>query len=197
MFLALLGVMRFSLRLPTERAVRVVSARSHRAFDAVGALDDSLINNQNSAISVASSSGDVVIQPRARYDEFSLTPWGSASEYNIDRGVYAGNRCEWGVETIANLLVATVAAIIAAKINPEVGCSIAIAIFTTVASSMISNASIYGMEDAYFSWEFARYERQGSYSLDTYYEYTGACYSRPCKQGTTYPHTFYRHNYFS
>lgn len=156
-----------------------------------------LINNQNSAISVASSSGDVVIQPRARYDEFSLTPWGSASEYNIDRGVYAGNRCEWGVETIANLLVATVAAIIAAKINPEVGCSIAIAIFTTVASSMISNASIYGMENAYFSWEFARYERQGSYSLDTYYEYTGACYSRPCKQGTTYPHTFYRHNYFS
>lgn len=156
-----------------------------------------LIDNQNSVVSVVSASGNVVVQPRARYDDFSLTPWGSASEYTIDAGVYTGSFCPWGVETIANLSIGTVAAIICDAVKASLGLAILITIFSTVASNMINYTIIYGMEDAYFSWEFAVSERQGSFILEDYYEYDGACWSRRGLKGTEFKHTFYRHNYFS
>ena len=156
-----------------------------------------LIDNQNSVVSVASSSGNVTVQPRARYDDFSLTPWGSASEYTIDAGTYTGSFCSWGVETIANLTTGTVAAIICEAVGAGLGFAILLVMFTTVASNMINYTIIYGMEDAYFSWEFAVSKRQGSFILEDYYEYDGACWSRRGLKGTDFEHTFYRHNYFS
>lgn len=156
-----------------------------------------LIDNHNSVVSFASSSGNVTIQPRARYDDFSLSPWGSASEYTIDAGVYTGSFCSWGVETIANLSIGAVAAIICDAVKAKLGLAILITIFSTVASNMINYTTIYGMEDAYYSWEFSVHKRQGSFILEDYYEYEGACWSRRNLQGTEFEHTFYRRNYFS
>lgn len=156
-----------------------------------------LVDNQNTTVSVDRLFENTVIQPRARYDEFSLSPWGSASEYTINRGTYKGNLCPWGVETIANLTVGAVAAIICEVVQKGLGFSLVLVVFTTVASAMINSTIIYGMEDAYFSWEFSVSERQGSFILENYYEYDGACYSRRYQDGTEFEHTFYRHNYFS
>lgn len=156
-----------------------------------------LIDNHNSTVSFDNSSGNVTIQPRARYDDYSLSPWGSASEYTIDVGVYTGSFCSWGVETIANLSIGAVAAIICDAVTAKLGLAILISIFSTVASNMINYTTIYGMEDAYYSWEFSVHKRQGSFILEDYYEYEGACWSRRNLQGTEFEHTFYRHNYFS
>ena len=77
------------------------------------------------------------------------------------------------------------------------GLSIGISIFSGVAAAMITHCEIYGMEDAFFSWEFNVYEREDSMSIDRYYRYTGHCYSRRGLDGYAFPHTYYYHNWFS
>lgn len=58
-------------------------------------------------------------------------------------------------------------------------------------------AEIYGMEDAYWSYDFDQYESTESWSLERHYKYTGACYSQKDQKGTEFPHVFYEYNYFS
>jgi len=134
----------------------------------------------------------------SRTSHYSTSPFVSGSTYTNFIKTYRANKNEWGVETIAQLAVSVVAAILAYKINSiTVGETIQVSIMSFIASAMISRVNIYGMEDAYWSYEFDKYESTESWSLDRHYKYTGACYSRRNQDGTVYPHTFYEYNYFN
>lgn len=153
-----------------------------------------LINNENNIVTYTQKS---LVQPRMRNDEFSTSPWGSASEYTKYVGVYSGEKCSWGVTTIVGMSVGAVAAIICTAVKAGLQLSLFASIFSSVAAAMITYSSIYGMDDAYYSWRFEQRERTGSYALDKYYEYDGYCYSQHRQNGEKFKHTFYRHNYFS
>lgn len=134
---------------------------------------------------------------RIRNSEYSLTPYGNASDYTKHLTVYSKNDCEWGLSTLAGATTSAVATIICNFVSLVVGAQIVVSIFTSVATSMITNCKVYGMEDAYFSWKFSVYQRSDSNALDYYNMYTGWCYSRRNCAGTAYPHTYYYHNYFT
>ncbi|NYB74132.1 hypothetical protein HZF24_08245 [Sedimentibacter hydroxybenzoicus DSM 7310] len=136
----------------------------------------------------------------ARYSQYSTSPFVSSSTYTDFIKSYKANKNAWGVETIVNLTATVVAAILSASISGiSVGGSIAISIFAYTASAMINYVYIYGMEDAYWSYEFDKYESTESWSLERHYKYTGACYSRRNQDpnGAKFPHTFYEFNFFS
>lgn len=134
---------------------------------------------------------------RIRNSEYSLTPYGNASDYTKYITVYQGNQCEWGLSTLVGSATSTIATIICKYVTMVLGAQITISIFSSVASALITRCEIYGMEDAYFSWKFSVYQRSDSYALDYYYKYTGYCYSRRDYAGTSFPHTYYYHNYFT
>lgn len=153
--------------------------------------------SQNNSISIMSIGFENAISPRARYSEYRTTPWGNDSEYSIYVNQATGNKCSWGVSTIVGMTVSAVTAILCVYMSAGLGLSIFASVLSTLASAMISYATIYGMDDAYFSWKFDIYKRDGFFPLEYYYKYTGACYSRQNCQGEDFPHTFYYHNYFS
>lgn len=62
---------------------------------------------------------------------------------------------------------------------------------------MIRQYEVYGMKEAYWSWEFKIYERLDSMPIDRYYQYKGACYTEKEMKGTRIPHTYYLRNWFS
>ncbi len=141
---------------------------------------------------------ECVAYANARYSQYSTSPFVSSSTYTNYITTYKANKNEWGVETIVDLGVTVVAAILAYHIGPiTLGQNIGVSILTYVASSMIHHAEIYGMEDAYWSYDFDQYESTESWSLERHYKYTGACYSQKDQKGTEFPHVFYEYNYFS
>lgn len=89
------------------------------------------------------------------------------------------------------------AAILCAAVSAGIGYSIGYSIFSSIAAEMITRCKVYGMEDEFFSWYFDRYERKDSMSLNRYYKYEGACYSKENLKGHKYPHIYYYHNWFS
>ena len=129
--------------------------------------------------------------------EYSLSPFGPASSYTLYCGTYSGTKCSWGVATLVGLATGAVATIICAAVNAGLALSLGASIFSGVAAALITRCEIYGMDDAYYSWQFEKYERTDSMSIDRYYKYTGACYSRKNLAGTAYPHTYYYHKWFS
>lgn len=150
-------------------------------------VDGQFVNIQNNG----------TITRRMRNVDYSLSPWGNASEYSIYCETYSNNAFSWGVETLVGLTTTTVAAILCGAINASIPASIGISIFAGIAADMITNCEVYGMEDAYFSWQFDVYERVGSMSIDSYYQHTGYCYSQRNLGGHAFPHTYYYHNWFS
>lgn len=155
------------------------------------------IQNNNMMTQTGGVTMDNTVQPRMRNHEYSMTPWGNAADYTIYCGTWSGNQCSWGVSTLVGLATGTVATIICSKVNAKLGLSIGASIFSSVASAMITRCEIYGMEDAYFSWEFRTYESEDSMSIDRLYQYTGACYSRRNLEGAEFAHTYYYRNWFS
>lgn len=150
-------------------------------------------------VSTTQSKRENVIMPRARASEYTVTlsgSWGKESDYNVYVRTVSGNKCAWGVSTLVGLATGVVATIICSVVNASLGASIGATIFSAVAAEMINHCEIYGMEDAYFSWEFDVYGREDNMSIDYYQQYTGACYSRPNQGGHKFPHTYYYHNYF-
>lgn len=144
------------------------------------------------------SSKNVLPPPlRMSNSEYSLSPWGPESYYSTYRGSYSGDSCSWGVSTLVGLAVGTVATILSSHISPGLGFSVYSNLLSGVASSMITHCNIYGMEDAYFSWDFAKFESVASMATDHYYKFTGYCHSRHGGGGTHFPHTFYKHTYFT
>lgn len=129
--------------------------------------------------------------------EYSLSPFGSASSYTLYCGIYSGAKCSWGVATLVGLATGAVATIICAAVNAGLAISLGASIFSGIAAALITRCEIYGMDDAYYSWQFAKYERTDSISVNRYYKYTGACYSKKDLDGTKYAHTYYYHKWFS
>lgn len=162
-------------------------------------VDEQLVNIQgiNATTQSREEPSGVTATPRMRNSEFSLTPWGKASDYTKEAGNYSGNKCSWGVTTLVSLATGTVAAILCAAVSAGIGYSIGYSIFSSIAAEMITRCKVYGMEDEFFSWYFDRYERKDSMSLDRYYKYEGACYSKENLKGHKYPHIYYYHNWFS
>lgn len=162
-------------------------------------VDGQLVNIQNNNTTTQSyiEPSNNAVSPRMRNSEYSLSPWGNASDYTNYRRTDSGNTCSWGVSTLVGLTTGTVATIICAAVNAGLGLAIGSSIFSSVAAAMITRCEIYGMEDAYFSWKFDVYERQDSMSIDRYYQYTGYCYSQRDFEGHAFPHTYYYHNWFS
>lgn len=153
-------------------------------------------DNNHNEMPLASKS--VLVPPlRMSNTEYSLTPWGPDSNYSIYKGIYSGNSCSWGVNTLVGLAVGTVATIICSYVILGIGFALYSNLFSAVASSMITHCNIYGMDDAYFSWRLYKYESVTSMATDHYYKFTGACYSRHDFAGWVFPHTFYQHTYFS
>lgn len=162
-------------------------------------VDGQLVNVQNNNLSAQSYAGsdNSTIMPIMRNADYSLTPWGSASDYTIYRGYHSSNTCSWDISTLLGVATGVVATIICYAVNAGLGLSIGSSIFSGVAAAMITRCEIYGMEDAYFSWEFYIYERVDSMSIDRYYQYTDACWSQRNLSGHRFPHTYYENNWFS
>lgn len=156
-----------------------------------------LLASNNTAFNSETIQNEAAITPRMRNAEYSLSPWGNDSDYSIESGEVKKSSCSWGMATIINATVGAVAALLAAQVSKGTGWAIASSVFTSVASSMIEYFTIYGMEDAYYSYRFDVWEREDSMSIDRYYKYVGYCYSRSNYSGHAFPHTFYEHNYFS
>lgn len=118
-------------------------------------VDGQLVNVQNNRMTTQSyiEVGNNAVTPRMRNYEFSLSPWGNASDYTNYCNTSSANTCSWGVATLVGLTTNTVATIICSMINATLKLSIGISIFTGVASAMITRCEVYGMEDAYLSWE--------------------------------------------
>lgn len=118
-------------------------------------VDGQLVNVQNNRMTTQPyiEVGNNAVTPRMRNYEFSLSPWGNASDYTNYCNTSSANTCSWGVSTLVGLRTSTVATIICSMINATLKLSIGISIFTGVASAMITRCEVYGMEDAYFSWE--------------------------------------------
>lgn len=162
-------------------------------------VDGQLVDIQNTSMTTQSyiEPSNNAVTPRMRNAEFSLSPWGKASDYTNYRSTDSANTCSWGISTLVGVVTGVVATIICSAVNATLGVSIGSSIFSGVASAMITRCEIYGMEDAYFSWEFDKYERKDSMSIDRYYQFTGYCYSRRDHEGHAFPHTYYYHNWFS
>lgn len=137
------------------------------------------------------------ISPRMRNHEYSLAPFGNASDYTIYQGTTSGNKCSWGVTTLVGMTIGAIATIIADRLGIKGAGSVAISLFSSLASALLTRCEIYGMEDEYWSWEFEIYEREDSMSIDRYYQYVGACFSQRDMKGTRFPHTHYYRNWFS
>lgn len=134
---------------------------------------------------------------RMRNEDYSTAPWGSTSQYNKYTNTMVGNECSWGTSTAASLTTGVITTVLLAVFQADLSVSLPAGIVTSLATAMSTHYGIYGMEDAYFSWSFDIYEREDSMSIDRYFMYTGACYSRRNQAGTVFPHTFYRHSYFT
>lgn len=154
---------------------------------------DPQLLSQNAEVSAALSN----ITPRMRNADYSLSPFGSASNYTKYVKSFSGNAVSWGASTAAGLVLGVMVTILCSAFNAGMLVSIGASIVTGLASSMLSYYQIYGMQDAYFSWKFDMYNRSDSMGIDRYSKYTGACFSRRDFQGTRYSHTYYEHNYFT
>lgn len=135
------------------------------------------------------------VSPRMRNVEHSLSPWGSQSSYNQYLSSYEGNRCSWGVD-FARLTVSVACSVLSTALGNGMGYILGTALFSALVSSMIQEYTIYGAK-AGFSWKMDVYEREDSMSIDRYYMNTGTVYTDYDFSGTSFPHTFYTHNWFS
>ncbi|MGM9670767.1 MAG: hypothetical protein ACI3XD_04250 [Oscillospiraceae bacterium] len=161
-------------------------------FECKEYVDPQLLS-QNAEASAAPSN----ITPRMRNADYSLSPFGSASNYTTYVKSFSGNAVSWGTSTAAGLVLGTMVTIICSAFNAGMLVSIGASIVSGLAASMLSYYQVYGMQDAFFSWKFDMYNRTDSMTIDRYSKYTGACFSRKDFQGTKYSHTYYEHNYFS
>lgn len=161
-------------------------------------VDGQLVDiKSNSKLQNSIMKDNNIISPQMRNEEYSLSPWGNSSDYKNYRYTKSANTCSWGVSTLVGLATGVVATIICSAVSAGLGGSIGMSIFAGVASAMITRCEVYGMEDAFFSWRFDVYERTDSMSIDRYYKYKGACYSKRDLMGKSFSHTYYYRNWFS
>lgn len=96
----------------------------------------------------------------------------------------------------ARLTVSVACSVLSTALGNGMGYILGTALFSALVSSMIQEYTIYGAK-AGFSWKMDVYEREDSMSIDRYYMNTGTVYTDYDFSGTSFPHTFYTHNWFS
>jgi len=133
----------------------------------------------------------------ARASSYSLNPHKALSTYTISKGSYKGNQVSWGVSTAASLTTGAFASIVAAAFSIfSVGGGVVLGVVTGLATSMVTDVKIYGMKDAFWSYNFTVKESTYNDALERYLSYDGACYSQRNQLGTKFSHKFYEYNYF-
>ena len=143
------------------------------------------------------------ITPRARYDQWSTSPFFSASSYTNYIDDYKRNTVSWGVSTLVGLTIGAVVTIVMSALSvvcpalSSLTVQVGISVLSGFASAMISYCEIYGMQDAYYSFSFTKYSSTDSVPTQLSYKYIGACYSQRNYKGTRYPHVMYQLNYFA
>lgn len=128
----------------------------------------------------------------------SLSPFVDQNTYTQYKGQISYSKASWGAVILQNAAVATIAGVIASAIAAALDVSaLPVALVTNVALAMQSEAKIYGMKDAYYSFKFSKYQSTASPILQYDYKYTGACYSQRNYEGTRFGHIFYESNIFT
>lgn len=135
---------------------------------------------------------------RSRSILYSTSPFVAQNTYTKYKGEYSYSKGSWGTVVLQNAAVATIAGILATGIATVIGVSsLPAAVMMNVALAIQSEATVYGMKDAYYSFKFSKYQSTASPVLQYDYKYTGACYSRKDYGGTKFAHTFYESNIFT
>ena len=154
---------------------------------------------ENTIDDTAEDSQDAVdVYANSRSILYSLSPFVAQNTYTQYKGEYSYSKGSWGGVVLQNAAVATIAGILATGIAAILKVSSFPAnVMMNIALAMQSEAKIYGMEDAYYSFKFSKYQSTASPILQYDYQYTGACYSKKDYKGTRFGHIFYESNIFT
>ena len=150
-------------------------------------------SEQESPLSFASGGS---VMPRMMNSEYSSTPYGDSDEYTIPRGYRSEDSLNLG-QLLQNTTVSSVAAALAEHLLASTGAHIFTHLFFAIATGLVQEAINYDLESEAISFLVYKYERDGQFILESFYEYIGHYYAQENHRGTAIIDYYYEWVWFS